>query len=256
MSPRKSSKKATSYTAAQIELLSAIDSTGSISAAARTVGISYKTAWDRIDTMNYLSERTLVTRSAGGARGGGTSLTDYGTKILQGLKKLQQDHEMLTASLGSELGNVDDVAQFLRGQVNTSARNQYYGNVKRIKRGEVNSELTLNISANTELVAVITNDSLNSLALKKGSNAIALIKASWIMLSTSRKLASSARNQLRGKVSKINRGPVNCEVILDLGEDKSLCAVITRESVSRLGLKKGVVATALFKASSVILMAA
>jgi molybdate transport system regulatory protein len=47
---------------------------------------------------------------------------------------------------------------------------------------------------------------------------------------------------------------VNSEIILDLGDEKSLCAIITNVSVSELGLKKGDNASALFKASSIILL--
>ena len=90
--------------------------------------------------------------------------------------------------------------------------------------------------------------------LKKGSICIALIKSTWILLSKSIDLKTSARNQLTGKVVKMLKGQVNTEVILDIGDEKSICAVITNVSVAELGLKKGDDASALFKASSVILL--
>ncbi|GIS50793.1 MAG: hypothetical protein Ct9H90mP25_2270 [Gammaproteobacteria bacterium] len=48
---------------------------------AKSVGISYKTAWDRINMMNNLSDKPLVRRSAGGSGGGGTSLTELGKEL-------------------------------------------------------------------------------------------------------------------------------------------------------------------------------
>lgn len=81
-----------SFTQTQIDLLNAIATAGSISGAARAVGISYKTAWDRIDAMNNLSTRPLVVRSAGGARGGGTRLTDFGQQVLNGFNAMQEQH--------------------------------------------------------------------------------------------------------------------------------------------------------------------
>ncbi len=52
-----------SFAAEQIQLLQAVETCGSISAAAKHLGISYKTAWDRIDAMNNMSSRPLVLRS-------------------------------------------------------------------------------------------------------------------------------------------------------------------------------------------------
>jgi molybdate transport system regulatory protein len=76
------------------------------------------------------------------------------------------------------------------------------------------------------------------------------------LLSKDIELKTSARNQLLGKVAKILKGQVNSEVILDMGDEKSICAIITNISVDELGLKKGDDACALFKASSVILLKA
>ena len=90
---------------------------------------------------------------------------------------------------------------------------------------------------------------------KKGSYAVALIKSSWIILSKDSEVATSARNKLTGSITKIVKGGVNSEVSIDLGDGKTLCSVITNTSVKELKLKKGDQASALFKASSVILMA-
>lgn len=65
----------------------------------------------------------------------------------------------------------------------------------------------------------------------------------------------SARNQLRGKVAEIKEGAVNAEVVVDLGNDKSICSIITMESLKNLGIEVGSEVTTLVKASSVILMA-
>ncbi|MFL0198259.1 molybdopterin-binding protein [Clostridium sp. WILCCON 0269] len=65
----------------------------------------------------------------------------------------------------------------------------------------------------------------------------------------------SARNQMKGKVIEIKEGAVNAEVIVDLGNDKSLCSIITMESLKGLDIKVGSEVTTLIKASSVMLMA-
>lgn len=241
----------------QIALLEAIGNEGSITRAAKAVGISYKTAWERVDAMNNLSEQPLVARSAGGAGGGGTRLTAAGQELLAGFRALKEEHEAFVAGLGDRLQSVGDVANFIKhSNLRSSARNQYRGRVIKLSRGGVNAEVEIALSDSVRLVAIITNDSRRELGLKKGSEVIALVKSSWVLLSSDPDIRTSARNRLVGCVSKIVKGEVNSEVILDLGDGKTLCAVITNPSVTELGLKKGQPACALFKASSVILMRA
>jgi molybdate transport system regulatory protein len=64
------------------DLLEAIESTGSISAGARQLGMSYKRAWDLVDTMNRSFKQPLVATATGGNRGGGAEVTDFGHDVL------------------------------------------------------------------------------------------------------------------------------------------------------------------------------
>ena len=68
-----------------------------------------------------------------------------------------------------------------------------------------------------------------------------------------RKAAISARNALRGVVTRITAGAVNAEVVLDIAAGLEIVAIVTKESVHDLGLVLGRPATALIKASFVIL---
>jgi len=245
----------TAFDLHQVQLLEAIQTCGSITAAAKQVGISYKTAWDRIDAMNNLAEQALVQRSAGGAHGGGTKLTAYGEEVLSGLLALQAEHADLISRLGENLNRKGGVAQFLHSsQLRTSARNQYRGKVINVKKGGVNSEVTLALSDKLSIVAIITNDSADAMSLAEGSEVIALVKSSWIMLSTDTTITTSARNKLCGQISHISDGEVNSEISIDLGDGKSVCAMITAASRESMQLKEGQELAELFKASSVILM--
>lgn len=68
----------------KIELLAAIEQTGSISAAARLMGMSYRRAWLLVETMNNCFESPLVQTSTGGRAGGGASLSPQGAHLLSG----------------------------------------------------------------------------------------------------------------------------------------------------------------------------
>jgi len=63
------------------ELLERIDSAGSIAAAGRAMGMSYKRAWMLIETMNAMFREPVVESTRGGAQGGGARLTDTGHKV-------------------------------------------------------------------------------------------------------------------------------------------------------------------------------
>jgi len=70
------------------DLLDAIDETGSISAAAKQMKMSYRRAWELVDVMNKSFNQPLVISSPGGVNGGGAQLSDFGRTILQNYRDL------------------------------------------------------------------------------------------------------------------------------------------------------------------------
>jgi molybdate transport system regulatory protein len=136
----------------------------------------------------------------------------------------------------------------------TSARNALRGVVETVTEGAVNCEVTLRISANAAVTAIVTMESARELELKPGSEAVALIKSSFVILAPGdAPLRTSARNQLSGVVAAHETGVVNDEVVLELDEGKTIVATITRGSAETLGFAVGARALALIKASHVIL---
>jgi len=248
------SGEATLGGAARIALLAAIQQTGSITGAAKAVGMSYKAAWDAIDTMNNLAGTTLVVRATGGKGGGGTTLTAKALRLIDTYRVIEREHQAFLERAGAAIeGFVQDWRLIGRIGMKTSARNQLFGTVSQVTRGSVNDEVELRLSAGQSIVAVVTHESTESLGLKEG------VEASWVMLmvddaeGSSGPMRVSARNQLRGKVSSVTPGAVNAEVSLALDDATTVTAVITNESVTTLGLVQGQAAIAAFKASSVIL---
>lgn len=127
------------------------------------------------------------------------------------------------------------------------------GTISKITKGAVNSEVILATAAGSEIVAVITNGSVEAMGLKEGMKALALVKASWIIVGKELdKSKISTRNILCGVVEAIREGSVNDEVSIRLPGGELLIGVITDGSLHRLELHLGEPVCAAFKASSVI----
>ena len=136
----------------------------------------------------------------------------------------------------------------------TSARNVFRGLIETVTPGSVNAEVRLRVAPELVVTAIVTSDSVADLGLVAGREALALISASSVILGTGEgTLRTSARNALTGVVVAHETGAVNDEVTLELAPGKQLVAVITRSSAEELGLVVGETATALIKASHVIL---
>lgn len=239
----------------RVALLSAVASEGSITAAAKAVGISYKGAWDAIEAMNNLAGEPLVERVAGGKGGGGTRLTARGTQLVENFRKIDEAHREFVAHLSSQSHALaDDFLLIQRMKMKTSARNQFSGKVVALKQGAVNDEVVLEIVGGQQLVATITRDSSASLGLAVGVEAFALIKASSVIVATELGGAKlSARNRLSGKISRVQPGAVNTEVSIELPGGGTIAAIVTKDSSEALALAVGMEASAIFKASSVII---
>lgn len=241
----------------RVALLASIVECGSITRAAKAMGMSYKAAWDAIDGMNNLAGEPLVERLTGGKGGGGTRLTQRGEQLVANFRLIEQEHRRFVEQLSRQAqagGIADDFLLIRRMNMKTSARNHFLGKVSALKPGAVNDEVELEVAGGQRIVAIVTHDSAQELGLAPGADVFALIKASSIIVATDLAGARfSARNLLSGTVSRIQPGAVNTEVVIELPGALTLAAIITNESAVTLGLKAGSGATGMFKASSVIL---
>jgi len=243
----------------RIRLLEAIDQHGSISQAAKAVPLSYKAAWDAVDAMNNLADQPLVVRSTGGKNGGGTLLTEHGRKTIALYRALEAEYQAALDRLSASMndGQASDFQQFRqllkRMSMKTSARNQFAGHIVGLREGHVDYEVRIKLDDENEIVAIITIDSAENLGLSIGMEINALVKSSSVLLLSDPTVRTSARNQLWGEITRIHDGPVNAEITLSLKSGKSVCAVVTHDSVEHLGLVVGGQACAVFKASAVIL---
>ncbi|MGB9671023.1 MAG: TOBE domain-containing protein [Halothiobacillaceae bacterium] len=240
--------------ARRLALLSAVAETGSISGAARKVGMTYKAAWDAIEAMNNLAGQPLVQSQHGGKHGGGARLTSLGERILATQRRLETALAAVFERFKGEDDGLENLSMLRRLNMRTSARNALRGIVEDVRHGAVNSEITLRLQGEDCLHAIITKDSAEAMGLVPGKSAWALIKASWVILAAPDEgVRISARNRLCGTIQRIHEGAVNAEVVLALPGGNTVAAIITETSLEDLGFKVGDAACALIKASHVIL---
>jgi molybdate transport system regulatory protein len=238
----------------RIALLEKIGECGSITQAAKAIGMSYKAAWDAIDAMNNLAGEPLVQRAAGGKGGGGTRLTARGAQLVANFALIEREHRAFVQRLNEQAAGIaDDYRLVRRMSMRTSARNQFSGKVVQIKRGAVNDEIELAVAGGHMIVAVVTHESVDKLGLHIGAEAFALVKSSSIILVSGGDGAHySARNRLAGTIARVEQGAVNTEVVIELPGGGAVAAIVTRDSADAMGLAVGGQLTAMFKASSVI----
>lgn len=85
----------------KVELLEAIEQEGSISGAARTMGMSYRRAWLLVDALNRMFDAPAVITSPGGAHGGGAEITELGKDVAAAYRRIE---ERANVAIREELG--------------------------------------------------------------------------------------------------------------------------------------------------------
>lgn len=238
----------------RIELLKAIKKCGSITKAAKEVPMSYKKAWEAVDSMNNLSSTPIVQTETGGKGGGGTNLTFYGENLLN-------TYEVLKKEQVKFLGNLEKMTDIDTGTLKTigrlamqiSARNQINGIVEYINKDIVNAEVFVKLKSGYTIVSNITRGAVSNLSLNLGDEVTAIFKSNTVLLTTDKSLNISARNKLKGKIENINKGEINSEVIINIGNGDKIACVVTSESIKLLKLEIGKEVEALIKASDIMI---
>lgn len=230
----------------RIAMLEAAAAQGSITKAAKVLGLSYKTVWDGINAINNLLPQPALIARAGGEGGGGAQLTEEGRKLILAFHRLEEKLSRISAALLEEGEEVHPDLLLWGIAMKTSARNAFRCRVAEVRREAVSVEVVLNLSDGQALTAIITNDSADDLELAPGREMIALIKASFVSLS-----AGGGVNQFAGTIVKRTDGAVNAEIVLDIGHGKTLTSVVPRGAAGSVGER----ACASFGADHVILAA-
>jgi len=250
----------------RIRLLEAIALHGSLNRAARAVPLSYKAAWDALDEMNNLAEAPLVVRTIGGAGGGGTRLTEHGLQLValyRAMESSQQDlldrvssPRALAAAVAASNDDSGELRTLLRRMsMRTSARNQLAGTVLGVRTAGGLSQVRLRLEGDEELVAAITPESAETMALRPGSAAYALVKAPWVRITSSAPRRSTLRNAYEGTIAQVQTGAARTQIVLTTAGGRSIAASMAKASgvVGMRRMKVGDAAWAGFATESVIL---
>ena len=237
------------------DLLRALQATGSLHRAARTAGYSYKGAWLVLESAGNLASEPLLHTSTGGTGGGGTRLTGAALHLLAAWDDLHDRHARFIADEDARLAARPEIARLLRRfAMKTSARNQFAGVITTIRKDDTSAQVTVGLAGGVEVTATLTAAAAERLKLRKGQEAIALVKASEVVLVTDfAGYALSARNQLAGTVSRVQKGAVSSLVGVTLPGGQTVTASVTHDAVDALGLAVGQAATATFKAYAVMI---
>ena len=202
----------------RIEVLREIDRLGSISEAARANDISYKAAWQAIETLSNLAGAPLVQKSVGGSGGGGARLTEAGKQLLKAADHLNQARaRALTELQGEAATSQGAMARLASIGMRTSMRNQLPCVISEIARPDGAARVWLQLPDGQRLSSRITNESLELLDLKPGMPVLALFKATAVTIAPAI-VAMGEVNVLKGKIGKRLGLKRDGQVSLTLGE--------------------------------------
>jgi len=135
--------------------------------------------------------------------------------------------------------------------MNISARNQLKGKVASIQEGAVNAIVTLKTDGGNNFTSTISKEAVKELGLAPGKEAMAVIKATEVMIGLG-EMKLSARNQLAGEIVNVQEGPVNAIVTVKTDGGNTL-STISIAAIKELGLAPGIKAKAVIKSTSVMI---
>ena len=188
-----------------------------------------------------------------------------GVELMQGNLPLPAVQKMLGHStpnltLSYVSFSPDDIQQVTRlfmereASRKTSARNSFFGKIQAVLRGDIQSVVTLATIGGHSVTTVITNDSLDRLALKEGIWITAEVKAPWVILQKGDdEPVCSAENRFHGVIARITKGRVNTEYAVRLSDETELCAIVSTAGSRHLNLDEGDRVWAFFNGFSVVL---
>ena len=199
----------------RIDILKRIGAAGSISEAARGAGVSYKAAWQAIETLSNLAGSALIEKVVGGAGGGGARLTQAGVQLLHASEILNEARNAALAKLDKERGEQAGMPGLSVLGLRTSMRNQFPCTVLNVRKKSAVIRVELALVNDVRIFSRITRESVDLLDLHRGQAVLALCKATAVSVAATLEVADGY-NVLPGKVSRLTPYARGMEVSLEL----------------------------------------
>lgn len=210
-------------------ILRSLSQAGSISQAARQAGVSYKAAWQAIDTLSNLSGVALVEKVVGGAGGGGARLTPAGVQLLDAAQKLGTVRKQLLADISPANAKNSMPQTSMALAVRTSMRNQLLAKVVAVKTVGALAWVKVQITQDMVWIAKITKESAQLLDLVPGMQIMLLCKATAVRISRLQ-LEKPGTNKAYGKVTRHSRAKAT-EISLQIAPHVSLIGFAEDEQI-------------------------
>ncbi len=201
----------------RIDILRLVGQLGSISQAAREAKVSYKAAWQAIDTLTNLAGVELVERAVGGSGGGGARITVAGQKLLSIADLLSRTRDQVLASLDTSDRPLPLLASI---GIRTSMRNLLPCHIEQLVVQGQMVRIGLRLGGTSEackLFSRITKVSAQLLGLQIGQSVLALCKATAVVVTAfPADQLDTAQQFLSGRAVRVSRGQSGDEVSLQL----------------------------------------
>lgn len=224
----------------RLEILRLISEAGSISEAARKAGVSYKAAWQAVDTLSNLAGSPLLDRAVGGSGGGGAKLTDAGLHLLWAAEQLHAARAQTLALIDNP--KLSPAARLGALGLRTSMRNQLPCHVQTLKKIGGAMRVTLALNNGFTLMSRITQESAQLLELKPNLPVLALFKATAVdVVASTDTSAENVQgrwiNHVPGLVTRMSQSPSGGEAAMQVGGDLQLVGFTQAQHGLRLKAK-------------------
>lgn len=212
----------------RIDILRRVGQAGSISKAARGAGVSYKAAWQALETLANLAGTPLVEKAVGGSGGGGATLTPAGQRVLEAADEMARARQHILERFA--LGDASGRAAFA---LRTSMRNQFPCTVGSVKPRQGQVRVQLLLAGGGVLYSRITRESAQLLGLQRGMEVLALCKATAVQVAGN--IDASEDNVLAGEIVRASRASSGGEATLRLPGGIQLVGFAAAEAGLRAG---------------------